>query len=455
MLKMKNPRMKYMNPFSGNLPAWVFWLLFTAVVNFAPAVLSAQQLVSLNDAVKEGLINNYLIKVAKNETDMSLRNVSYGNAGFMPTVTAYGSLDKAHLDAHQDVLTGNKLDNKSASTTVTSAGIKAEWVLFDGAGMFAKYEKLKGLWVINDLEAKITTEYVVQEVILAYCNIIRQLELLKACKQRMNSSNFRYFIARERLDSKLGSEQQWLQADVARMADSSALFKQSSELRKSKIELNRLLAQNVQREFITEDSITMVQIPDQDQLIANSTGFNNLLKLRTEQLMYSKLEEKSFKSEQYPRLYVTGSYGYYENNTEAAFINYNRYFGPQVGLTVGMKLFDGKKLRTSLQNAKINIQNKELQLKDMQEQVSAQIMEMHLDYLSQLQTISLGKKELALAERNLDIAMKAFQTGQISSLDLRVAQDDLFRASSNLVNSYYYAKLKETELLSESGMLIK
>ena len=171
--------------------------------------------------------------------------------------------------------------------------------------------------------------------------------------------------------------------------------------------------------------------------------------------MYSKLEEKSMKSEQYPKVFLTGSYGYYENNTEAAFIKYNRYFGPQVGLTFGMKLFDGKKLRISLQNAKINIQNKELLLKEMQEQVRAQIAEMYLDYVCQLQTISLGKKEFALAEKNLDIATKAFRSGQLSSLDLRVAKDDLFQASSNLVNAYYHAKAIETELLSVSCMLIK
>ena len=452
---MKNPRMKYMNPFSSSLSTWLFRVLFTTIVNCAPVVLAAQQLVSLNDAVQQGLVNNYLIKVAKNETDISRGNITYGNAGFLPVVTTLGSLDNARLDAHQDVMTGSELKENSAKATFVYAGIKAEWVLFDGAGMFAKYEKLKGLWKISDLESKITVEYVVQEIILAYCNIIRQLELLKACNQRMKSSNFRVHIARERLDSKLGSEQQWLQADVARMADSSALYKQTSELRKSKIQLNRLLAQNIQREFITEDSITLIKILDLNQLIANTTDFNNLLKVRTEQLMYSKLEEKSLKSEQYPRLFLTGSYGYYENNTEAAFINYNRYFGPQIGLSVGMKLFDGNKLKTSLQNAKINIQNKELQLKDMQEQVSAQVAEMHLDYLCLLQTISLGKKELALAKRNFDIAMEAFQIGQISSLDLRAAQDDLFSASFNLVNSYYYAKLKETELLSVSGMLIK
>ena len=307
---MKNPRMKYMNPFSSNYPMRVYRLLFAAMVCFAPVFLCAQQLISLNDAVQQGLVNNYVIKVARNETDMSSRNISYGNAGFMPVVTTLGSLEKARLEAHQDVVTGSELKENDAKTTLIYAGIKAEWVLFDGAGMFAKYEKLKGLWKISDLETKITMEYVVQEIILAYCNIVRQLELIKACKQRMKSSNFRYFIARERLDSKLGSEQQFLQADVARMADSSALFRQTSELRKSKIGLNRLLAQNIQRDFMTEDSISLVHIPDQDQLIVNSTDLNNMLKLRAEQLMYSKLEEKSLKSEHYPRLILTGSYGY-------------------------------------------------------------------------------------------------------------------------------------------------
>ena len=62
---MKNPRKKYMNPFSGNLPAWVFRLLLTTIVIFTTVVLSAQQLVSLNDAVQQGLVNNYLIQVSK------------------------------------------------------------------------------------------------------------------------------------------------------------------------------------------------------------------------------------------------------------------------------------------------------------------------------------------------------------------------------------------------------
>lgn len=444
-----------MNLFSGKQHSWVYRMPLVSIVVFVPALLFGQQLLSLNDAVKEGLVKNYQILVAKNETKMSSQNITHGNAGFFPLITAYGSWDKAYLDARVEVVSGSELYDNHADANIATAGIKAEWVLFNGTGMFVEYDKLKSLWKISDLETRITMENVVHDIILAYCNIIRQKELYEACNQRLNSSKLRNSITRGKFDSGMGSEQEWLQSCVALQADSTALITQTAELSKSKIALNRLLAIDVQRDFITEDSISLVPIPSLDQLKTSSLQLNNLLKINTEQLMYSKLEEKSLRSEQFPTLSLTGSYGYFENNTEASFITYNRYFGPQVGLNVGIKLFDGMKLNTSIQNARINVQNKELLLQDMQLYVSALITETYLDYQSQLQTIILGKERLMLAEKNLDIAMKAYQAGLISSVDLRVAQDDLFQASSDLVNAYYNVKVKETELLNISGMLIK
>jgi len=424
-------------------------------VAIVPGILMGQQRLSLNDAVQEGLVKNYQLLVAKNETEMSSQNITYGNAGFLPSISAYGALDKSYLDAQVKVISGSELDNKTAESNVTAAGIKAEWVLFDGAGMFVEYEKLKSLWKISDLETRIAMEQVVYDIILAYCNIIRQKELFEACKERLESSKIRYSIAHEKLDSGLGSEQEWLQSHVALQADSTALIMLTGELSKSKISLNRLLTSDLQRDFITDDSIYLIQIPEPEKLRTSSRELNNLLKINTEQLMYSKLEEKSLKTGQYPRLLLTGSYNYFANNTEASFINYNRYFGPQLGINVGIKLFDGSKLKRSLQNARIDVQNRELLLQDVQLYVAALLGETWLDYQSLLQTIGLGKERLRLAQKNLDIAMKAWQVGVISSVQLRVAQDDLFLASSDLVNAYYQVKVKETELLRISGMLIK
>ena len=146
---------------------------------------------------------------------------------------------------------------------------------------------------------------------------------------------------------------------------------------------------------------------------------------------------------------------WFENSTDASFIKYNRYYGPQVGLSLDFKVFDGMKLTRSIQNAGIDVQNKELILKDMEQEVSAMISEAYLDYQGLLQTIVLGRERLVLARKNLDIAMDSYQAGMLSSVELRVAQDDLFQASSDLVNAYFNVKVKETELLNISGMLLK
>ena len=447
--------MKRMNLFSGRYCSQISRVPLACLMTFASALLTGQELLSLDVAVKEGMINNYMILVAKNETEISSRNMTLGNAGFLPSVNAYGYYDKAYLNSGVKVISGAELFNKNAAAKISAGGIEAEWVLFDGAGMFVEYDKLRSLWRISNLEERITMENMVQNIILAYCNIIRQKELYKACGQRLESSKLRYSIAREKFGSGIGSEQEWLQSHVALQADSTALITRAVELGKSKIELNRLLAVDVDCDFSTEDSIRLAILPGADQLKASSLQLNNLLKLNAEQLMYSKLEEKSLRSEVFPRLTLTGSYGWFENSTDAAFVKYNRYYGPQVGLSLDFKLFDGMKLARSIQNAGINVQNQELLLLDMQQEVSALISEAFLDYKSFVQTIVLGKERLVLARKNLDIAMKAYQAGMLSSVELRTAQDDLFQASSDLFNDYYNVKVKETELLNISGMLIK
>lgn len=432
----------------------MYRIKYIGILLLLPVLLNGQTFLSLDSAVREGLVKNYQILVSKNETENLRQNISYGNAGFLPTVTAFGSYDKSSLDSRVSVVSGAELDNPNAEATFTTAGIRADWVLFDGADMFVNYDKLKSAWKISDLQTKITMENVASDIILTYCNIIRQKKLLEASIQRLQTSRMRFEIAKEKLNSGLGSEQEWLQSQVALQADSTSLIIQSAELKKSKILLNRVLASDVAREYVTQDSIPLIHIPDLDPLKTNSLQSNNLLKIHTENLMYSKLEEKSLKSGHYPKLYLTGSYSYYETKTEASFIKYNKYFGPQVGLNIGFKLFDGMQLSNSIQTARVNVENQELLLQDMQQEVIALMSETWLDYQSQLQSVALGKERLILSQKNLDIAMKAYKMGMISSVDLRVAQDDLFRATSDLVNSYFNVKVKETELLSISGMLI-
>ncbi len=447
--------MKCMNRFLNKSCSCHVVAFIAGILILAPATLFCQQKLLLTDAVKEGLINNYQIRIAKNGSDMVKNNISYGNAGFLPSVTAYSSMDKASLNTKVKVINGSKLDKSSATSTITSAGIKAQWVLFDGVGMFAEYEKLKTLWRLSDLETRITMENTVFGIIMAYSGIIKQKQLLGAWDQRLKVSKFRYFLAQQKLNSGSGTEQELLQAEVVKQADSTEFTKQLAALRKSGIILNQLLATDIDRNFLTEDTISLVTIPGLNELLASGIQMNSHYIHVGEQVKFSQLETKSLRSDLYPKVMLNGSYGFYENESEAAFINYNRYFGPQVGINVSINLFNGLQLRKLIQNSQMNSQNKELFLKDMEQNISALILETYLDYQNQLQSISLAKEGLKLAEKNLSIAKTAFQSGLISSLQIREAQEDCFHASATLINAFYDAKIKETELLMYSGMLLR
>jgi len=420
-----------------------------------PSFIPAQVVMTLDSAVQEGLISNYRVLISNNEAEKNKQNITWGNAGFLPSVTAYGSYDRASFDARQSVVSGSELDNARASASFFNAGLKADWVLFDGSKMFVKYGQLQSAWKISDIESHITMENVVAGIISAYCDMIRQKELVTVCLQQLETSKLRMDIAEDRLNSGLGSRQEWLQAVVAMKADSNTLLLQEADYLKSGISLNRMLSANPSRTLTIEDTLRLSDLPSREFLKNRIFTSNNLIKLYTEKLAYSRSEEKILQSGHYPKVSLTGSYSYAETNTEAAFIKYNRFFGPQAGLSLSYPLFDGLRLKNAVQTAKINSENRELWLKDFMLEAEALFDETWLDYQSQLNTINLGRDRLTIARMNLDIAMNAYTSGAISSIEVREAQDALYEASADLIHALCNTRLKETELLKICGMLLK
>lgn len=55
---------------------------------FCVVKINAQDVLTIEDAVKIALENNYEIKIASNNLNIEKTNVSSGNAGMLPVVTA-------------------------------------------------------------------------------------------------------------------------------------------------------------------------------------------------------------------------------------------------------------------------------------------------------------------------------------------------------------------------------
>jgi hypothetical protein len=63
-------------------------LIQSLILFFCVVKMNAQELLTIEDAVKIALENNYAIKIAANELTIGKTNVSIGNAGMLPRATA-------------------------------------------------------------------------------------------------------------------------------------------------------------------------------------------------------------------------------------------------------------------------------------------------------------------------------------------------------------------------------
>ncbi len=426
----------------------------TSILLIFSGFLAAQGLMTLNDAVEIGLANNYGINVAKKTYQISRNNASPGNAGMLPVVSANAGYVKGLSDVKVNVLTGSELINSSANSDLITAGVNLNWTLFDGLDMFITYDKLKKLEEIGEVGLKIEVENTLAKIITAYYDIIRQEKEVAIMQEQVDISRFRLELARLRFETGSGSEMEYLKAKVELNADSSNLQNQETVYLNSKTTLNELLSRDVNTGFTVRDTILISRMLIYDSLRSSMRMANRNLILANKNKEVSLLDMKSARAQQWPTLDFITTYSYYHSETEANFIQYNRNFGPTVGLTATMKLFDGRNLNRQYKNAKVSLEISDLELNKLENRLEAHLARIYNNYRNEIKLIGFEHENLLLALKNMDIAKESYAVGSISSLQLREIQKDLLFANTRLVNAEFTAKVTETALLLLSGKLI-
>ncbi|HOZ88170.1 MAG TPA: TolC family protein, partial [Bacteroidia bacterium] len=74
----------------------------------------AQELLTVQDAIKTGLEKNYSVLIVKNIQEIARAQNNLGNAGMSPTVSLNGGINASNLNSHQEFNTGVVQDRTGA-----------------------------------------------------------------------------------------------------------------------------------------------------------------------------------------------------------------------------------------------------------------------------------------------------------------------------------------------------
>ena len=131
----------------------------------------AQEMLTVDEAVKIALENNYQIKTARNDLKIDELGVSPGQAGMLPQVGANLTDNNSIQSLTQVRNDGTVQERDNAKNTSFNYGVALQWTVFDGLSMFANYEQLKETQKLGEAELKQAILTKVGEIMITYYDL--------------------------------------------------------------------------------------------------------------------------------------------------------------------------------------------------------------------------------------------------------------------------------------------
>lgn len=427
--------------------------IFFFLVQF-PILLFSQEILTSEQAIKIALENNYSIRIARNQAEISSNNVTYGNAGFMPSVDLSVSQNNNIQNSKQEFLSGQDNEKENAKSSSFNLSGVFNWTLFDGLEMFTNYEKLKELEAMGELAARVVIERTIVSVLSSYYDLVRQKQRLQVIDKTISISEERIRLAEEKFQLGAASRLEILQAQVDYNADRSDQLNSEEIFRTSKIRLNNLLARDIALDFDVEDTIDTVSMPAWKDVYDIAMANNTYLQMNNIDTRLTSLELRSLNARRMPRLNANMGYSYLKSESEAGFMKTNQTSGINYGLSVGWNIFNGFNLNRQIANARIMKENAEIELMDFRSTLHTDLMATYLSLQSKKQLVDFESLNLEVADRNLAIAMERFRLGELSGFELREAQKNYLAAESRLITARYQAKIVEIDMNEITGKIL-
>lgn len=412
----------------------------------------SQDTLKLPDAVNMALKKSLDITIAKNNIEAATILNSTGFAGGLPVVTGNITDNESVTSVNQKLNTGTTIQRNNAAANALNANVTGSILLFNGGRVVATKQRLAALQNQSGKILNSQIQNIIAGVSVAYYDVVRQQNYIKTIDKSIEASNQQLTIVKARQSAGLANNADLFQAQIDLNALQQTKIAQQLIVAQSKTELLRLLTAKVDSTvqigdtIIVENNLTLQSVVD--QLPANAD-----VAAADDQIAINKLIVKETNALRYPSVRANAGYNFFRNQSAAGQLLLNQNFGPTVGVSVAIPIFNGNIFKKQAQVANINVANATLQKDIILRDYRAQVTNQYQAYIATISQLENEKETYILSGKLLDLVLQRFQLRQATIVDVKNAQKSFEESGFRLVNLSFVAKSSEIELKRLSNQL--
>ena len=423
-----------------------------------PNLLFGQNTLSLMDAIKIGMLENYDIQISEKNQNISKINNNWANAGGLPSINLSAKKEEALSDQSNNP--ASFIQEKLRSSAI-NGNANVSWTLFNGFAIKANKERLNNLEEISNNNATLTIENTIQGIILQYYNCVLQKKRLELLQKVVALAKNRLEYEQTKYEIGVSSKIDLLQIENAMLTDSANIILQKLNYSNAIKNLNLTLATKVETNWILTDEMdTEIKLFNYEDLKTSTLANNTNIKNQYYNIQLSKQDIKLAMSPFYPVISVNSGAAYNESTYDIGDLsntmdNTGESINYFANFSVNFRIFDGGKLYQNLRSLKIQKEINDLQLEKIQKEVLYQLSLTNDKYNSLITTYSLNQKAFKIAETNYGLATDQQNMGVINSFMLRDIEIAYISSGISAQQAAYNLMESKVALLKITGGIIQ
>lgn len=445
----------------------LFYLSFTILLSLG---LSAQESLSLSDAIRIGLERNYGILIENKNVETAENNNEWGNTGILPTVTLSGASNNSiQSSSGESFFLGNvfPFDIKDQRSYGLAPNANVSWTLLGNRAFISK-RRLDQMESQSMQNAEVVVANTLQTIIGAYYLAALERDRLGEFGRQLqlSSDKFDYIKTKQSLGGAVTSDV--LLEENNFLTDSANFINQRLALNNAFRNLNVVMAEpDLNRSYNLTDSLEVEEVVYLLEDLEAALSQNVDLKQIYLNQSVLELTTRERRADQLPSLSFNGGYNWnrsvsdnrFSTSSDPNFVAPDRTFLSKTGnlsfnFTLSFTLFDGHRINRAINNAMVQEDIGNLRIDQLRQSISKDLLDAYDQYSVRRQLYEINKRRREAADINLQNSEEKFRNGSINSFDYRDVQNNKLSAAIQELQSIYNLIDSKISLMRLTGGLL-